>query len=564
MPSPSLLAATCVMYLLVAAPAVAAPGALDDGFGSGGALMLGVGSGGQSAANGVALAPSGALRVAGEAIDGATMQAVLLRLDANATPASAATTLTPIGAEASGAAIVTRGDGRSTVAGYGAGTSFAFARYLDDGSPDGPALQVPVGSNNDAAARAIAPYGTDQLVAAGRARDAGVTKVALVRLGGDGMLDGTFNALFAAGDGGDASADAVVAQPDGKIVAAGYALDGGVVKLALMRRLGNGTPDTEFGNPSGTVLTSIGDGGEAIANGLAILPDGTLLVAGSVRDGGVTKLLLARFTSGGAPDGGFGSGGFVLFPVGDGDDVAAAALALQPDGKIVVTGHATDSGGTNLLVARFNADGSPDGTFGTGGVTLIPLGDDGTAEANALVLEGNRAVVAGDASNGGQIQTVLAGVTLTVPAVPPPNGLPPDKTAPVLTASLTHTRFRVGAGTSAFGARKKKRAPVGTTFRYTLSEAAKVTIRIERKLSGVRRGTRCVKPAKHAHGKRCTRYVRAGQLVRASPRGSSRVPFNGRIKRRTLARGKYRALLYAVDAADNRSKTKTLNFEVVR
>src|SRR5262249_40133584 len=116
MPSPSLLAATCVMYLLVAAPAVAAPGALDDGFGSGGALMLGVGSGGQSAANGVALAPSGALRVAGEAIDGATMQAVLLRLDANATPASAATTLTPIGAEASGAAIVTRGDGRSTVA----------------------------------------------------------------------------------------------------------------------------------------------------------------------------------------------------------------------------------------------------------------------------------------------------------------------------------------------------------------------------------------------------------------------------------------------------------------
>ena len=140
---------------------------------------------------------------------------------------------------------------------------------------------------------------------------------------------------------------------------------------------------------------------------------------------GAAKVMLARFNPNGSPDMGFGTGGTVLTAMGDGDDVAASAVALQADGRIVVAGHATDSRGTNLMVARYRANGSPDTSFGTGGSSVIPLGTDGTAEANALVLQGNRAVVTGYASDGGAIKTMLAGLTLA----------PRDTTRPVLEKS---------------------------------------------------------------------------------------------------------------------------------
>jgi hypothetical protein len=252
-----------------------------------------------------------------------------------------------------------------------------------------------------------------------------------------------------------------------------------------MRRLGNGMPDTDFGGATGNVLVALGDGRQTIANALVVQADGKFLVAGSARDGGTEKVMLARFNSDGSPDGGFGTGGSVLNAIGDGE------------------------------------------------------------------------------SN----KTVLAGLTLTDPVQagpPPPGGGPaPDKTPPTLSASLTHKRFRVGRGTSAFSARKK-RAPIGTTFRYTLSEAARVTIRIDRVLPGVKRGKRCLKPSKTRRGKRCSRFVRVGQLVRESPKGRSRVPFNGRIKRKALKRGRYRAVLRAADAAGNKSATRKLKFQVVR
>jgi uncharacterized delta-60 repeat protein len=560
----------CAALLAAAAPAAAAPGSLYGGFGSSGVLLLAVGGDGTSAGNGIALAPSGDLRVAGQAFDGTVSKFALLRLDVNGSPASLATTLTAVGAEAGAAAIATQGDGRSFLAGYGSGgDAFGAARYLDDGSLDGGfgaggTQQTPVGSNGDAQARAVALYPPDKYVAAGRALDSGAAKVAILRYGSDGSVDSGFNALFSAGDGGEAAANAVAVQGDGKVVAAGYARDGGVIKLAVMRRLGNGGPDSEFGNATGTVMLTIGDGREAIADALAVQPDGKLLVAGSARNGGLEQLMLARFNADGSPDSGFGSGGTVMSAVGDGDDLGASAVAVQPDGSIVVAGRATDSGGTNLLVARYQANGLPDTSFGTGGFSLVPLGDDGSAEASALVLQANRAVVTGYASDGGLVKTVLAGVTLAdaVQPVTPIAGPAPDTTPPVLAASMTHKRFRVGRGTSAFSARK--RAPIGTTFRYTLSEAARVTIRLDRAKRGVKRGKRCVKPRRGLRGKRCTRWVRVGRLVRESPRGLTRVPFNGRIKRKALPLGRYRAVLSAVDGAGNKSATRTLKFQVVR
>src|SRR6059058_4427806 len=117
----AIVGTACAAVLAVAAPSAGAFGSLDNTFGSGGTLMLSVGDGGQSAGNGVGVAQFGALRVAGEAIDTGDSKLALLRLDPNGTPASLGTTLTPLGGDAGAAAIVTRADGRSVVAGYGAG-----------------------------------------------------------------------------------------------------------------------------------------------------------------------------------------------------------------------------------------------------------------------------------------------------------------------------------------------------------------------------------------------------------------------------------------------------------
>jgi hypothetical protein len=120
---------------------------------------------------------------------------------------------------------------------------------------------------------------------------------------------------------------------------------------------------------------------------------------------------------------------------------------------------------------------------------------------------------------------------------------------------MTHKRFRVGKPGAA-------RAPKGTRFVYTLSAPAKVTITIQRKAAGRKKGKRCVKPRRGLH-KRCTRYVRKGALTAQSKAGQNSVAFSGKLRRHKLSPGKYRATLVAVDSA-GRSKPRRLSFTIVR
>src|SRR4051812_8204660 len=214
--SRTVLAGAFALVLATAAPVAATPGSLDNGFGSGGTLLRPVGDGGQSSGNGIALAPSGGLRMAGEALDSGESRLFLMRLDENGSPASASTTLTSLGGDAAAAAVVTAPDGGSVVAGYGfsgGGNVFGFARYLDDGTLDtsgfgaGGTRTAALGPSNDSSARAIAPYGQDQLVAAGRALTPTGRQFGIVRLLPGGTIDGAFTRVFPVGDGGEAAAD---------------------------------------------------------------------------------------------------------------------------------------------------------------------------------------------------------------------------------------------------------------------------------------------------------------------------------------------------------------------
>ena len=146
----------------------------------------------------------------------------------------------------------------------------------------------------------------------------------------------------------------------------------------------------------------------------------------------------------------------------------------------------------------------------------------------------------------------------------PPAGPPPDvdTTAPLLAnAKVTNRVFARTRKATPVDARAKR----GTAFVYSLSEAAVVTIKLQRRVAGRRKGGRCVKPTrKLARAKRCNRYVTAGKLTRAGVPGKVSVPFSGRIGKRALPLGSYRATLTAADLAGNRSKPSRLAFRIVR
>jgi hypothetical protein len=145
-----------------------------------------------------------------------------------------------------------------------------------------------------------------------------------------------------------------------------------------------------------------------------------------------------------------------------------------------------------------------------------------------------------------------------------------DTTPPVLDRlSMTARRFGVGRKRTALSITRRKRTPVGTAFRYRLSEAATVTIAIERARPGRRVRShgrrRCMKPTRRNRaGRPCTRYKRVGTLTRRVQAGRIRTPFTGRLGRKPLKPGKHRATLRAKDTAGNRSqKPRRISFTVV-
>jgi TolB protein len=148
------------------------------------------------------------------------------------------------------------------------------------------------------------------------------------------------------------------------------------------------------------------------------------------------------------------------------------------------------------------------------------------------------------------------------PAQPANASAARDSVSPVISrVGMTRRRFAVGRNPTPISAR---RTPRGTAFRYSLSERASVKIVIERAHRGVRVKLRCKpRPRKITRRRACTRFKAVGSLRRRPAIGAVRAPFSGRIGRRALRPGRYRAVLRATDAAGNDSKAARVAFKVV-
>jgi uncharacterized delta-60 repeat protein len=199
--------------------------------------------------------------------------------------------------------------------------------------------------------------------------------------GAPGALDSTFGtAGIIITFGPSDRANALIQQPDGKLVVAGDSSGDGVNHILLVRYHPNGSVDAAFG-PGGKVTTTIGGGSGAKA--LIQQPDGKLLVAGfsSPLTGESPDVLLARYLPDGQLDVAFGVGGAVTTDFGASE--TATALVLQPDGKLVVAGESSIYPLQHTILARYHPDGNLDATFGVGGKVSVNLGRDGVASASA-------------------------------------------------------------------------------------------------------------------------------------------------------------------------------------
>jgi 6-phosphogluconolactonase (cycloisomerase 2 family) len=437
-------------------------------------------------------------------------------------------------------------------------------------------------------------------------------------IGADGSLTQLSGSPFGSGEFRE-----VAITPDGRFLYAGQgaqlkhfsiAADGSLTEAGtptpMLERALAVSPDGRFlfaaddGAPIDTVTSfSIGADGNLSQNGMpapaggsqlgyfAVAPDGSRIY---MPEAGPTGAIV---TAAVGPDG-------TLSVTGSTPATNAYAVAVSPDGRFLyyasetVVGFGTigpdgiltlspstvenDSGeperivfgpgpaptasfvaipGAPRKVSRFDASASTgaarfDWDFGDG--TALP--DGGPTPTHAYAGPGVYPVrlTVWD-ERGCSTQQIYTGQSTTCPGGSAPTTTATLDTLPTLTAlSVTNSRFAVSSG-------RRPRVRRGTTFRYTLSEAAKVTFRIARRTIGRRVAGSCRPLTRRNRTRRkCVLFRRVGRITADAKQGKNRGRFSGKLRGRRLRPGRYRATAIATDAAGGQSAPRRVAFRIVR
>lgn len=196
----------------------------------------------------------------------------------------------------------------------------------------------------------------------------------------DGTLDNSFGTNGVARFAVPGMLDiwnAIALQADGKIVTCGTYNNAGNKDIVVARLNANGTIDNTFGT-AGKVTTAITTGDD-LAFGIAVQTDGKIVVAGEGNNGSNKDVIIVKYNTDGSLDNTFDGDGKVITNLGA--EEAIRAMTLQTDGKIVVAGGSSLPGQYDPTILRYNTNGSLDNTFNSTGFIIIP----GTA-SNEFVL----------------------------------------------------------------------------------------------------------------------------------------------------------------------------------
>jgi uncharacterized delta-60 repeat protein len=287
------------------------------------------------------------------------------------------------------------------------GNKFAILRFNADGSQDqsfgyNGCKVFDITGENYAGDNtcSIAIQQDQKIVVFGSSGNGYVSDFYVMRLNSDGSLDNQFGesgiTMLDFKGGIDLASDMVI-QPDGKIVLAGYtnALIGIPYSFIVSRILTDGSLDTSF-NKIGYAITPIGDDhNDAYCYSVGIQDDGKILTVGTSSLGfTIMDNVLIRYNANGSIDSSFGNNGIVINDLGT-IDSWSTDMAFQPDKKIVVSGFYRELYDQNIIIYRYNSDGSLDLSFANGGYSNLDLGAYDDA-AMSTVLGSNRLLVAGN------------------------------------------------------------------------------------------------------------------------------------------------------------------------
>jgi uncharacterized delta-60 repeat protein len=495
------------------------------------------------------------------------------------------------------------------------------ARFTTSGRLDSTFSGGQVTGPANVLGQAVAIQSDGKIVVTGTTTDStGVSTLGVVvmRLNSNGSRDGRFGSggvvttLTRASHG---QGNAIAVAPSGEIIVAG---DGAITSgpnqffpgVALVRVSTTGHLD------SSTVFDL---GKYSIATGVAVQSNGKIVVGGTQRgDLQTTQTLAARFNSNGTRDTSFAHGLFVHQYAVDAAYSGFNAVALQPDGKVVLAGTALNGGtGINTLVVRLTSGGGLDSSFGSGGAVNIsaannalsasaqnePYGALGVVVAAGEIFtagwydsfhlkqlalwgltstgrldpgfgSGGQTLVPGSGTNSLQGNAIAIGPTgnLDVAATSIPllgsgaQGLVAQFGGPPLPPPR-HTISNLRVTSSTFRAAKRGGSIGSTGMRisYTSSIAGKTVFTVLQPLPGVKSGKRCVAPPKKRRRgqKSCTRTLTLGSFTHNDTTGSNAFRFTGRVGDRTLAPGRY-TLKIVPATLGNVKQTFLVRFTIIR
>ncbi len=292
-------------------------------------------------------------------------------------------------------------DGKLVVSGTtynGSNHDFAAIRYNSNGTLDnnfGTGGKVVTDFDNSEDQNTSSAIQSDGKIILAGYTNGLYTDFAVIRYNSDGSVDNSF------GTDGKVKTDlgnsydtgnSVVIQKNGKIIVAGSTTNGPSYDVAVVRYDSDGNLDNTFGD-RGKVNTNFGTG--ISGNSAAIQSNGKIIVAGSYNNGSNSDFLVIRYDTSGNIDNNFGQGGSVNTDFNNSDDFGSS-VAIQSDGRILVAG----SSGSDFAAARYNTDGSPDNTFGSGGKVTIDFGNSDDLGSSVIVQSDGKIIVAGSSSNG--------------------------------------------------------------------------------------------------------------------------------------------------------------------
>jgi uncharacterized delta-60 repeat protein len=274
-------------------------------------------------------------------------------------------------------------DGKILVAG---GPGFLVARYNTNGT-----LDTSFGTGGVVSITGIDSAYSIALQSNGQILVGGGTGFNVARLNSNGTLDTTFGSggLVKSNLGSNFVAYDMSIDSSGRIWLVGTT--GNNIEVA--RYTSSGVLDTTYSGNGHTSFSVSGNTSQALA--CCFQSDGKLLIVGDTTNVTDTQIVLLRLTASGSLDTTFGSGGMVITNPTSGQEDVGSDVAEQSNGQIIVTGRAGTGSAANLLVMRYNSNGTLDSTFGTSGKTTVDWDGERDLGKAVRILSNGQILVAG-------------------------------------------------------------------------------------------------------------------------------------------------------------------------